>query len=145
MSAGHAGAPLRAGVMIPRKRVFVPTVPQSIVHLSKGDQAETLHATGQSEVPHVSCWSNTGHAFPPLVAAVITNRERVVTPEPQDLVHGAQAAHKDTSQLIEHSSVLQVCVSLSEGQSCPLQADDLVTTLSLAREPVAHALVHKPH
>jgi len=71
------------------ERVFLLNPP---LHFSeqpkKADQPDTLQSMGQRLVLQGLALESAGHATPPFLTSVITERVLVLEPVPQDLEHG---------------------------------------------------------
>jgi len=84
--ASHATPPAAAATTMERVRVVVPEA-QVLVQLVQAVQEESLQSTGHAKVLQEEVTEGTGQPAPSLEFTVITERDLVLEPLPQDLVH----------------------------------------------------------
>ena len=94
---GHAYPPKVAAVVTLRARLWVPE-PHDLVQVDHAPNADTTQCPAQSCVLHARCSVRYGQAYPPKVAAVVTLRARLCSPEPHDLVQADHAPNAETTQ-----------------------------------------------
>ena len=84
-------------MVVVRKRVWEPP-PQVAVQVDQADQSDCSQSTGHESSLQLRVPLRLGQTTPAWLPLVVTVRERVWEPEPQDLEHSVQADQADTSQ-----------------------------------------------
>ena len=85
-------------------------VPQDLVHVVQGLNADTAQCTGHGPWLHGCVSAVCGHARPPLAGAMCV-RVRCCEPAPHDVVHVDQAPNAPSTQSTGHACELQARVS----------------------------------
>jgi hypothetical protein len=106
-------SPVTGAVMV--RVLRCAPVPHVTEHKPQACQAPIVQSTGQLEVEHVCVSDSMGHCEPPSLAAVSTNRDRVVLAVPQLTEQDAHEPHapmmQSTGQINAPHSALSVVAS----------------------------------
>ena len=116
--AGHAAPPWSGGVVTFLDRVCVP-LPQLWVHGDQSLKTDTTQSTGHGCSLHGFVSFKAGHATPPLAAAVVITRCRILEPPPHDWLHVELAPQSETTQSTGQSCSLQSRLCCSTGHALP--------------------------
>ena len=82
-----------------------------------------------------------GHAAPPLPAAVLTVRERVMTPPPHVTLHEPHCANAFITQSVGQACVLHSSTCSRLGQTAPPSEAAVITERERVRRPPPHDFV----
>jgi hypothetical protein len=115
---GHPTPPCAWLVMMERNLRLEPE-PQVFVHASYFDQPETLQSVGQAKVLQSALTERVRHTTPPWATSVMMERDLVLVPNPQVLVHDPYPDHPETTQLTGQAKVLQAEVNVILGHLSP--------------------------
>ena len=126
-----------------RLRIWVPE-PHDLVHALQPEYSETTQSTAHAAELHVFTSLRCGQVYPPCIACLITERERIVMPVPHDLVQVVNAEKLETRQCVGQCSPLQTCVCDAGGHALP-PCWAAVTWRLRVCEPPSQVLVHVVH
>ena len=101
-----------------RVRCLVPE-PQVAEQAVKAVQLETRQSIGQANEWQFSELDRMPQGRPPCFTSVMMERDLVLEPVPQVLVHAPYADQAERTQLLAHPKVLQAVEEVAEGQDAP--------------------------